>query len=303
MSSRMDRYKTFPPRWSHIKVPLSSRQAARAALAMYSPCTRKGIAVQQAGWALVSALGPAVLPGRRTTWTPPVAQPEWDDLLNRWRGRHGNFDGMAIYERPQQGRAGSLFLLLRGGDPVGFVRLRHDAQQATEREHRVLQALTENGVDAFWHPRPLAVDAIGGWHALVASPLPPSMHRPVRDGDPQVVTAALGAAVAAALPRAAQTPSHWEPMHGDLTPWNLRRLAGGRVALVDWEDAGWGPPGADAALYQATLTALYGYPVRPAPAEAAAFWRDRLERRPVGAADAGLTVKTLAALAAAPRSR
>lgn len=39
------------------------------------------------------------------------------------------------------------------------------------------------------------------------------------------------------------------PVHGDLTPWNLRRTPRGLV-LFDWESAGWGAPGSDLALYR-----------------------------------------------------
>ena len=34
-------------------------------------------------------------------------------------------------------------------------------------------------------------------------------------------------------------------MHGDLVPWNLREDKQGQLWLLDWEDAGWGPPFAD----------------------------------------------------------
>lgn len=69
-------------------------------------------------------------------------------------------------------------------------------------------------------------------------------------------------------------------MHGDFTPWNLRRLANGDLALLDWEGAGWGPPGADEVLYRAAATAVLGAPpVRVEAPEAIRFWRERLERR------------------------
>jgi aminoglycoside phosphotransferase (APT) family kinase protein len=62
-------------------------------------------------------------------------------------------------------------------------------------------------------------------------------------------------------------------MHGDLTPWNLRRVAG-RVWLLDWEAAGWGPPGADLVLWHAAAAAVRGGRGRPSPfGEAVAFWR------------------------------
>jgi hypothetical protein len=53
----------------------------------------------------------------------------------------------------------------------------------------------------------------------------------------------------AVLPRPHGTPSDAVPVHGDLTPWNLRRTGRG-LALFDWEDAGWGPTGSDLAHYR-----------------------------------------------------
>jgi aminoglycoside phosphotransferase (APT) family kinase protein len=71
-------------------------------------------------------------------------------------------------------------------------------------------------------------------------------------------------------------------MHGDLAFWNLRRYRSGEVMLLDWEDAGWGPPHAD--LVRALMTAPDGKAlaatlpgqVRLEAEEAAAFWRSRL---------------------------
>jgi aminoglycoside phosphotransferase (APT) family kinase protein len=89
------------------------------------------------------------------------------------------------------------------------------------------------------------------------------------------------AAALRTLPRAAETPPHWRPMHGDLTPWNLRRLDAGPMILFDWEDAGWGPPGADEVLFRATEAALgsgrKGNDERDHE-EALAFWQERLAR-------------------------
>jgi aminoglycoside phosphotransferase (APT) family kinase protein len=69
-------------------------------------------------------------------------------------------------------------------------------------------------------------------------------------------------------------------MHGDLTPWNLRQLGDGRLVLFDWEEAGWGPPGADEVLYRATASVLRREPPgRLAAGEAAEFWQDRIRRK------------------------
>ena len=53
----------------------------------------------------------------------------------------------------------------------------------------------------------------------------------------------------ASLPKLASTPDGAVPVHGDLTPWNLRRTPRG-LALFDWESAGWGVPGSDLATYR-----------------------------------------------------
>lgn len=81
--------------------------------------------------------------------------------------------------------------------------------------------------------------------------------------------------------RSANMSDTWRPMHGDLTPWNLRRLRDGRLTLLDWEDASWGPDGADEVLYRATEAALSGRKASPSRAtEAIGFWRTLFTERP-----------------------
>jgi hypothetical protein len=58
-----------------------------------------------------------------------------------------------------------------------------------------------------------------------------------------------------ALPRSADTPDAHVPVHGDFTPWNLRRTPRG-LALFDWEEAGWGPAGSDIESYRRASAAL-----------------------------------------------
>ena len=86
-------------------------------------------------------------------------------------------------------------------------------------------------------------------------------------------------------------------MHGDFAPWNLRQLRGGSLALIDWEDAGFGPPGADEVFYQATSAALWGRPpVRSDASEAVEFWRRRVEPQPATDRDHRLSVALAQAL-------
>ena len=57
------------------------------------------------------------------------------------------------------------------------------------------------------------------------------------------------------LPRPSDGRPDDIPTHGDLAPWNLRRTGRG-LALFDWEDAGWRPPGSDLAHYRRTCAEL-----------------------------------------------
>lgn len=106
------------------------------------------------------------------------------------------------------------------------------------------------------------------------------VHVPARRVDVAAITQEIHD-VLAGLRRPSDTPSHWVPMHGDFAPWNLRHGVVTRSdppVLLDWEDATWGPPRADAVRYLATSAALGNQRVawRQADDEARAYWLDRL---------------------------
>ena len=65
----------------------------------------------------------------------------------------------------------------------------------------------------------------------------------------------------ASLPRPAGVALDAVPVHGDLTPWNLRRTGRG-LALFDWEAAGWGAAGSDLDEYRRACSELAQPPVR-----------------------------------------
>jgi hypothetical protein len=94
--------------------------------------------------------------------------------------------------------------------------------------------------------------------------LTPQLHRAPRNPPLGLITAEIQRALAS-LPRADGTPAHWQPIHGDFAPWNLRRVTSGRLVLINWEDVSWGPPGADEVFYRATQSAL-GLAAAPATA-------------------------------------
>jgi hypothetical protein len=107
--------------------------------------------------------------------------------------------------------------------------------------------------------------------------MPVCLHRPPSEFNLPLLCSEIGRALRD-LECVSSIPSHWEPMHGDLTPWNLRNLTDGSLYLFDWESAGWGPPGADEVLYRATDAAVRGAVVTSnCLEESIDFWTGRFE--------------------------
>jgi glycosyltransferase involved in cell wall biosynthesis len=92
--------------------------------------------------------------------------------------------------------------------------------------------------------------AYGSWRVREFEPLP-QFHRPARWEPDRIrkVAADVARALDGRFERPANIPAHWRPIHGDLVPWNLREDDRAQLWLLDWEDAGWGPPLADCVRY------------------------------------------------------
>ncbi|HEU0299535.1 MAG TPA: hypothetical protein VFR37_08780 [Longimicrobium sp.] len=281
----MERWKRFPPEHGGLLLPLDAGPAAAvAALGAYAGC-RPGAGLARAaaaGWARL--LGPGRLPGHPEAWDPPLAHEQWEALLETLRRRTVRFDALAVLERRQPHRAGLALLLLQGGSAAAFVKLRPAPSAGLAREAEALDRLEHAAPRAFHAPVLLDRGTAGEWEWLALSALPGPHHVPRSPRLDRVCASVWGAL--ADLPRDLSVPSRWTPMHGDLTPWNLRESPGHGLLLYDWERAGWGPPGADAVLYQVTEAALRGsHCVDHARwrcarwPEAAAFWAARLRRR------------------------
>jgi len=272
-------FRSVPPGMDNIWVPVWSRRAALAGLSMRASCRRSVIGAHHAVWGLVALAGPRALPGPAVPWQPPMATSVWQALEAQWSASLPGYDGMAVYERPQARRTGFGVLLLQHDRAVAFVKVIR-GNQGGEATWRALQVLARDPVRDCQVPRPLARGGDDDWSWMATSPIPWYPHRPAR----QPPIARIAADVGERLRRVfepAEVPDHWQPMHGDLAPWNLRRVGPRSLWLLDWDDAGWGPPGADAAYYAATISLVRGR--RPAPGSASdetvRFWIDRVESR------------------------
>lgn len=275
------RYKDFPPGWHHLRIPVTSRRSALAALAMYAACRPTAIWAQRVAWAGVWLAGPRILPGRAVPWVP-LGDVAWSELMERLRAELPAFDTVAGYQRSQPGRGGCSLLLMRRDQPVAFLKLACSDDGAPSPAEHALAIMRRSRVTAFLVPQVLSGGALPGWRYFATTPLPSRLHRPPNAPPLDVIAREIDAALAA-LPRPAHSPSHWRPMHGDLTPWNLRQ-SGRQLFLVDWEQCGWGPPGADVLLYRVTDAVLRGGRedgsiARTTGVETVEFWRERIDAK------------------------
>ena len=299
-------HRAFPPGRGLVAVPMSSRPAARAGIALYAPCRPVAIWAQRASWHLVGVLGPRAVPGRPAVAAPPMPEEVWAALTGEWSAMVGGFDTIAAYRPRQRSRSGHAILLIRDGDPRAFVKVRREASDVLAREEKALTLVSAAGASGFASPHPLGLGRCEEWGYLAMSALPPLIRTVPSDPPLGELTAEISH-VLGDLPGRSEVPRHWRPMHGDFTPWNLRSSGRGRLTLVDWEAAGWGPPHADEVLYRAVSAALTRRPVTGpgGTAEALDFWMERVADRlgAGGEVDDAFGQRLLEALAAAPRGR
>ena len=271
-------HKRFPPLGGHILVPVSSIQQALAGLSLYTPSRRRGLLLRSAAERWVRLLGPRALPGRRVSITTMPIAGGWDGLEALLRREVGPFDAVAVHFRRRPHRPGAAILLLSHDRPLAFVKIGPDS--GIENEQRVLALMDRSGrPPAFEAPLPLGLHTIGETRVAAMTVIPHSHHRPMARPPLAEVIEDVQHSLRH-LPRPNTIPPHWQPMHGDLSPWNLRIDSAGRVILFDWEEAGFGPPGADEVYYAITSAAL-GFPRRAvagAGDEAMGFWQTRLEQ-------------------------
>jgi hypothetical protein len=292
------RHIRFPPKWRLVLVPESPRAASALGVTLYTASKPAPLAAQRALWAVARVFGGRALPGPREQWAPPLPAGTFAALCDQLRASIGREpDGYAIYERPQRERAGGLTMLACAGRASLLVRARTDAAELAI-ERRVSAAYAAHPATAFRVPRLAGAGELDGWHWVAYETIATRPHAPVRRA-PGRLFDDVGELVEAALDRPAGTPEHWRGAHGDLTPWNLRRSGTG-TWLIDWEDAGWAPPGSDRVYFAAVTAATGGGPARPIPVadehqEAAQRWAAVVADRPAGE-DARLRDRLLAAL-------
>ena len=202
----------------------------------------------------------------------------WQSFESDWQRFTGAFNGLAVFERTQASRGGFAALLLNNGVPAAFVKARKDNRGPLTSEFDALEAMGRVGSRSFQFPRAVAIGGREQWHYLLTTAIDSGLHRVPSTPPLEHILEEIRFGLRS-LPRHEQTPEDWEPIHGDFTPWNLRQGAGKALFLVDWEEAGWGPPGADEVYYLAVSKALGAKCDIPDNEDARRFWIESLETR------------------------
>lgn len=273
-------YKEFPPGWNHVRVPLSSRKGARAGLSLYTPGSTKGKAAHKLASWIVRVAGPRFLPGKAEAWTPEMAPGVFESLHETWQAEIGGFDEMAFYLPRQEAREGLAVLCIRDGQPCAFIKLRRVPAAPLLHESNAHQMAWAHHPQHFSLAEPLTSGEQAGWAYFAVGPLPPGLYKRPHAPPLEAIVAEIQAALAG-LEDQRQAPEGWKPMHGDFTPWNLRRTSSGALYLIDWEFASWAPQGADLALYVATERSLRGASQDDIeiPTDAASFWHEIFSKK------------------------
>jgi hypothetical protein len=245
-------FARFPPHRRNIWIPLGPPKASAMALTMYTASKPLPLTKLWGIWAATRIAGPRTLPGGRDRWVPPMSPDLLAELCEQWRGAvQGRIDGFALYERIQHNRHGFVVMVCAGKRSM-LVRVRPHA--SGDCEQAVNECAASMSPRSFRVPHLRGSGRVQHWRWLGYEVIGSRPHGPVRRID-RALTDEVTALVEAALPRPAEVPSHWRGCHGDLTPWNLRQC-GRSKWLIDWEDARWAPPGADAVYFAAVRSAL-----------------------------------------------
>jgi glycosyltransferase involved in cell wall biosynthesis len=256
-----------------------------------------GFGRRLATWVQVALAWQVRVPGVRRFFAeqkmeePPVCGwAHWCQIEENARRRNGLAWLSWVHFRSQWGKERSSMLGLdEDGAPRVFVVVEpQNRKDLTERLPATRSFRVATCVDSFCEDR---------WSVRLYEPLP-RLHRPARWDAPRIrrVSEEASEALEQLLPRAEGIPSHWRPMHGDFVPWNLREDSMGQLWLLDWEDAGWGPPLADFVRYVVAYHSLgrtdpariadivaqaVGHESLPALAEVASFWSSHRNIDPV----------------------
>lgn len=244
---------------------------------MWPACRRGARALRALMYHLVGAMGSSPLRLMTTeSWQRPIDEEDWEAMIEVWAEWFEPFDKMVLYRPPQADRTGFAALLLKEGRGVGFVKCRREWDFAGEAN--LIEAVA--GARSFTTPKVVGVSTGPVWSTMGLTALQSRLHSARLPRAPVAVAEEVSGLLDHILPGDPGN-THWEVIHGDMGPWNLRYHRDIGPILFDWELGRRAPPGADIVFHTAaskamgltTGTELTGM------AEAAQFWMTEIPSR------------------------
>lgn len=226
-----------------VLVHQASGRSARSVRALTGTSDWRRDIVDRAGMAALSVVG-----ARRLPQSPALEWPDGglDALTDGLRNEVPYLRVLAAVAPRQQGRA-RLSMLGRMTGALVVVKL-GGGDDRLEREAAALDLLARSPLPGIATPVPLEAGTftVGTSEVsyLATTAIALGRQRPAIDEPLRTFESDLAVRLHS-LPGTGDTP-----VHGDLTPWNLRRTSRG-LTLFDWESAGWGSAGSDIATYRA----------------------------------------------------
>jgi hypothetical protein len=188
------------------------------------------------------------------SWEPPVDRDAWDGFLDSSAVTVGaEVKNVVVFPASDPHRRRFALLLLDIDDvPIGFVKWTRNPPSplGLEAERRLSAEPPRN----FMIPRLLEHGTVADWAYTINEMLPPGPHRPadLATGERRVITEEIHRRLAG-IAEGDEVMSH-----GDFAPWNVRRLASGSIAVIDWEDVRPAPAAADELWHVVTSTLAVG---------------------------------------------
>lgn len=252
-----------------------SGRSARTAVRLVPANGWRGRLLQNAAAAASYTPGSRLFFRRRSGWPLPIGASQWEEAL-RALGI-ADVRSSVLHLPPGYQDQDHFGALLRIGpaDRAVFVRAAGSGRAAYAGVPP-----SPKGGRLRW-PDVVATASVGGWHFLATTAIPARAHRPTLLDLGALRRVCHTVANADWGPSGTRIGSDLVPMHGDLTPWNLRSIGRTRY-LLDWDDAGLGPPGSDLVRYLSTaphgrhLAAQLEHAEREQLAGAIAMWVDRV---------------------------
>jgi hypothetical protein len=267
----------FPPADSGVLLPCHDKECAALGITMYTASRPAVLLAQRATFHIARVFG------LRALWPRPaeLVIDEWEELTRSWGRTLGPVRSIAMYQRKDP-RAGMTMLVNRPDLPPVLIKCRRQGDRGIALEQGMLAAMQDKDVPGIAVPRPVGAGVTHGGLSWAAQEFVFSRpHRPVFALEPAQCDA-LGSAIKEIVADLGLQRPAREGMaaaHGDLAPWNLRRDHRGQVWLMDWEDVGFAPYGADAGYLSLTAAALRGTKPEPLSSPVATFWTEAIERR------------------------